>query len=320
MTFLRSRAPRWRHLLALGCASIFVLCLVTPRAEAQPPPSEINYQGRLTDLAGAPITGTVSMTFRLHDTEVGGSSLWEETQPSVSVDEGIFTTLLGSVEPFDTWGLDFSQQFWLEIVVDGDSMGDRMPLVPTPYAHYAMNAGLLDGVVVEELEESQEVADAIDSHETDFHANGPHESRVLQIDATSDLDVEVAENAGSDVAEKTFSFTAEDLAGADYLAVEVTGKFEARSRFYENHVSLDVENLATGATVFGETVAAVFGSSYGWDSSQCWHVPLLVALTEDEQANGTQIRLRVTATIDQTYLASMHRAAFGNSQIVFSTR
>ena len=39
------------------------------------------------------------MTFHLYDTEVGGSPLWEETQPSVRVDEGIFTTRLGRLRP-----------------------------------------------------------------------------------------------------------------------------------------------------------------------------------------------------------------------------
>jgi alpha-tubulin suppressor-like RCC1 family protein len=145
-------------------------------ARAQSPPSEFNYQGRLTDLAGAPITGTVSMTFQLYDTDVGGAPLWEETQALVSVDEGIFTVLLGSVEPFDAWGIEFSQQYWLAIEVAGDPMGERMPVVPVPTAHYAINAGMLEGVVVGELEESQEIEDAIDQHEDDHHGGNGADS------------------------------------------------------------------------------------------------------------------------------------------------
>lgn len=169
MMFSRNQSLRWRHPLALGWVVLFALCLSAPRAGAQTPPSEFNYQGRLTDLAGAPITGTVSMTFQLYDVDAGGSPLWEETQSLVSVDEGVFTVSLGSVEPFDTWGIDFSGQYWLQIEVDGDQMGERMAIVPVPTAHYALNAGMLAGAVVDELEESQEIVDALDEHEDDYH-------------------------------------------------------------------------------------------------------------------------------------------------------
>ena len=169
MMFSRGQALRWRSLLATGWVVLATCCLAAPRAEAQTPPSEFNYQGRLTDLAGNPVSGTVSMTFQLYDADAGGSPLWEETQPLVTVDEGIFTVFLGSVEPFDIWGIDFSQQYWLEIEVEGDQMGDRLAIVPVPAAHYALNAGTLDGVPVDELEESQEIVDAVEQHEVDYH-------------------------------------------------------------------------------------------------------------------------------------------------------
>ena len=38
----------------------------------------IAYQGRLADSAGAPLTGTYNMIFRLYDVAAGGASLWEE--------------------------------------------------------------------------------------------------------------------------------------------------------------------------------------------------------------------------------------------------
>ena len=161
--------------------------------------------------------------------------------------------------------------------------------------------------------------DALHQHEADFHPGAPHESLVLQIDATSDLDVDVVQNAGAGVAEKVFSFTAAELDGADYLSVEVSGKFHACSIFYANYVGLEIENLATGVTVFSDNIVWVFGSSH-WAASQCYQVQHLITLTEDERATGTQIRLRVTATIDQDYLAPMHSASFTNSQIVFSIR
>ena len=51
-------------------------------------PSQINYQGTLTDSAGDPITGIYSMTFSLYADSTGGSSLWSETHTSVEVTNG----------------------------------------------------------------------------------------------------------------------------------------------------------------------------------------------------------------------------------------
>ncbi|HIE30452.1 TPA: hypothetical protein EYP66_24600, partial [Candidatus Poribacteria bacterium] len=41
-------------------------------------PKLINYQGKLTDTEGNPLTGDFSMTFAIYDAEDGGNLLWEE--------------------------------------------------------------------------------------------------------------------------------------------------------------------------------------------------------------------------------------------------
>ncbi|NQE46536.1 hypothetical protein C5S31_10995 [ANME-1 cluster archaeon GoMg2] len=38
--------------------------------------SSINYQGRLTDSAGEPLSGTYTMTFRLYEVTSGGARRW----------------------------------------------------------------------------------------------------------------------------------------------------------------------------------------------------------------------------------------------------
>ena len=47
-------------------------------------PGMMSYQGRLTNAAGTPVTGTLSMTFRLYDDASGGNLLWEESHPGVT--------------------------------------------------------------------------------------------------------------------------------------------------------------------------------------------------------------------------------------------
>ncbi|MEO8103909.1 MAG: hypothetical protein ABI790_15405 [Betaproteobacteria bacterium] len=65
------------------------LALIAPLCDAQIPPA-INYQGFLTNPSGTPINSNVPMTFRLYDVATGGTPLWTEIQPNVSVVSGNF--------------------------------------------------------------------------------------------------------------------------------------------------------------------------------------------------------------------------------------
>ena len=51
----------------------------------------ITYQGKLTDAAGNPLTGTYSVTFRLYDVSSGGTALATDIH-SVNASKGLFTT------------------------------------------------------------------------------------------------------------------------------------------------------------------------------------------------------------------------------------
>jgi hypothetical protein len=92
----------------------------------------ISYQGYLTDVGGNPISGNRNMTFRMWNAASGGTNMWEETQNNVPVNGGLFNVALGSVTPLDP--ADFHKPLWLEVVVQGQTMGDRQPLQGAPYA------------------------------------------------------------------------------------------------------------------------------------------------------------------------------------------
>jgi hypothetical protein len=111
-------------------------------------PRMINYQGKLTDASGNPITGTKSMTFKLWDVLSGGTTpLWTETQ-SVVVTDGVFNVLLGSSTPIPGSAVLQSGTCYLEIIVEGVPIIPRTQLVSVPYAYkadtadYAANAPL----------------------------------------------------------------------------------------------------------------------------------------------------------------------------------
>ena len=60
-------------------------------------PSEINYQGRLTDSDGAPVSGTKSFAVKLHDAATEGNELYAEDIGSVVVDDnGIYSFQFGA--------------------------------------------------------------------------------------------------------------------------------------------------------------------------------------------------------------------------------
>lgn len=67
-------------------------------AEAAPAGNIFNYQGILRKPDGSLVTGSYTMTFSLYNVVAGGDQLHTETQPNVSVRDGIFNVLIGDVK------------------------------------------------------------------------------------------------------------------------------------------------------------------------------------------------------------------------------
>ncbi len=107
--------PRWSH-----AESMAVLAPVS---------SGINYQGRLTNPDGIPLTGTYTMRFVVYDASVAGSSLWDSGNLNISVEKGLFNVKLG-VDQADFDG----RALWLSIIVGGQTLSPRQEILPAPYA------------------------------------------------------------------------------------------------------------------------------------------------------------------------------------------
>ncbi|MEK7065191.1 MAG: hypothetical protein AAB963_01985, partial [Patescibacteria group bacterium] len=96
-------------------------------------PHYLTFEGQLTNSGGTYQTGTFSMVFTIYDALTGGTALWTETQPTVSVSSGYFTAQLGSVTAL---GLDFSRQYWVTVNVASDGeMTPRIPLNSVGYSY-----------------------------------------------------------------------------------------------------------------------------------------------------------------------------------------
>lgn len=98
-------------------------------------PQLINYQGRLTDESGQPITGIEQIKFIIYGSVTGEDSLWSSGFQAVQVSEGLFSYSLGSNVPLPS-DLFINDEFrYLGISIDGDpEIIPRSQFVATPYA------------------------------------------------------------------------------------------------------------------------------------------------------------------------------------------
>jgi hypothetical protein len=115
------------------CAGIIMLTAAATIHAAVPP--LMSYQGKLTDEHGAPVAdGDYSIWFRIYTDSIGNDVLWEEEQTSVSVKEGLFSVLLGSIDSIPDTVFTGAPR-WLGIQVSPDpEMTPRRPIVSVAYA------------------------------------------------------------------------------------------------------------------------------------------------------------------------------------------
>ena len=150
--------PAKLHLLALlGAALLAALPSATHGQANNNPPTQLTYQGFLTDPNGAPLgnASPVNKTiqFRIFAAESGGTALWASSQV-VTVDKGHFSVLLGQgsavgSEPFSA---DLTSHFtgpgasdrFVELTVDGAALAPRLRFLPAPYAMLARKAMTVD--------------------------------------------------------------------------------------------------------------------------------------------------------------------------------
>ena len=111
-------------------------------AESAASTGTIAYQGRLANSAGAPITATLSMSFRLYSAVTGGTPLWSEQwsgSNGVKVSDGLFNVMLGSLTPIPQSVITGNANLFLGITVGtDDEMTPRVQLGSVPFAVQAL--------------------------------------------------------------------------------------------------------------------------------------------------------------------------------------
>jgi hypothetical protein len=100
-------------------------------------PQTISWQGILQDADAKNLSGTYSLTVKLFDVASGGAALWSETHSNVVIAEGLVNLTLGSIIPF---GINFGDEYWLEIIVGSGTPLPRIKLTAVPYALHSKTA------------------------------------------------------------------------------------------------------------------------------------------------------------------------------------
>ena len=119
--------------------AVLMMCVACGTAVADVP-QLLNYQGRLDDAGGNPVTGTVSLGFGFYDAKVAGNPLYYEEQ-AVTVTNGVFHVLIGSatldgvpIAVFD------GPTVYLSVTVDGEELTPRQQIASVGFAFKAADA------------------------------------------------------------------------------------------------------------------------------------------------------------------------------------
>lgn len=103
----------------------------------------LNYQAYLVDPStGQPkADGTYQISFRLYNTDTGGTPLWSDTK-DVPVTNGLLNVLLGETVPFDPNDFN-SQELWFAVKVGADEEATpRQRIAHVGYAIFAEHADI----------------------------------------------------------------------------------------------------------------------------------------------------------------------------------
>jgi hypothetical protein len=102
-------------------------------------PWHVNYQGYLTDDLGNPMTDTLDMTFGIWDASLSGTELWSEDQ-TVTIENGLFNVVLGSVTPIPSGVFQTGQTRWLELTVETQTLSPRTEVTSVGYSYRSVKA------------------------------------------------------------------------------------------------------------------------------------------------------------------------------------
>ena len=150
-----------KKIAALTQSLALLFSLVVSTAHATPV-GPMNYQGRLLDNQGIPVTGSYNFVIKIYHDPTSGTLKYQESINSVAVDDGVYSFRIGlgpktggdSLWDIDLWQLNLNDLF-LEVVVNGETLSPRHELASAPHAFtatLALSAGALGNKTAAEFD------------------------------------------------------------------------------------------------------------------------------------------------------------------------
>ncbi|NQT20708.1 MAG: hypothetical protein HQ592_13455, partial [Planctomycetes bacterium] len=126
--------------------AMLILCVMVGTAWADVP-GLINYQGKLDDAGGEPVSGVKSMTFEFRDAPAAGNLLggFSETQ-NVTVTDGLFNVLIGSAGGGVPQSIFAVPEVYLSVTVEGEELVPRSRVASVGFAFRAATADNADAL------------------------------------------------------------------------------------------------------------------------------------------------------------------------------
>ena len=110
---------------------VVMALLIIPMASAIP--NVINIQGKLTDAQYNAQSGTHNFTFTIYNALTGGTARYSENI-SLNMSQGLWSHQLGSN---NTIALGFAEDYYIEIIADGQTLAPRLRLSSVGFAYKA---------------------------------------------------------------------------------------------------------------------------------------------------------------------------------------
>ena len=168
-------------------------------------PSEINYQGLITDSDGDPIeSATNSVAVNLYQVETGGTAEYTQSFTQVASDAyGIYSIQIVGASLQSV--LETNNELWLELIINEETLTPRQEIHSVPYALVAKSA--------ESFAPDSDASIAMTTLQTDVDQNESDADAAIAALQTENINRQYADNSlGADLNAEATSRTAADLA------------------------------------------------------------------------------------------------------------